>query len=144
MVFFWIKNAGISKIKEVTELKSIFSETAYVCVLKYQISSLQRNSNEFQTGEDFTPKKTKQTPKKPTQIRVKLVPIDSALYFGLGNPILFLKYQGVVPRTAVTLKKLGSNFSEMSFATYSHKTGKCWNQTFLTNNLVGKIGYVEF
>ena len=43
------KNGGISKIKEVLLLKGIFSETIYVCVLTYQISSFYHNSNEFQT-----------------------------------------------------------------------------------------------
>ena len=36
---FLQKIAGISKIKGVLVLKGIFSETTYVCVLKYQISS---------------------------------------------------------------------------------------------------------
>ena len=33
------KNADISKIKRASALKGIFSETTYVCVLMYQISS---------------------------------------------------------------------------------------------------------
>ena len=33
------KNANISKIKEVLVLKGIFSETTYMCILTYQISS---------------------------------------------------------------------------------------------------------
>ena len=45
-------------------LKGILSETKYACVLTYQVSSLQHNSNEFLDG-------VKQTPKKPTLIRVK-------------------------------------------------------------------------
>ena len=32
------KNADMSKITEALALKGIFSETTYVCVLKYQIS----------------------------------------------------------------------------------------------------------
>ena len=36
---FLQKNADISKTKKVSVLKGIFSETAYVCVLAYQISS---------------------------------------------------------------------------------------------------------
>ena len=36
---FLQKNAGISIIKEVLVVKSIFSETTYLCVLTYQISS---------------------------------------------------------------------------------------------------------
>ena len=39
MLFFCKKNTEIRKIKMVLVLKSIFSETAYVCVLTYQISS---------------------------------------------------------------------------------------------------------
>ena len=39
IVFFCKKNANISKIKEVLVLKGIFSETTYVCILTYQISS---------------------------------------------------------------------------------------------------------
>ena len=39
MLIFFQKNADIIKIKGVFVLKSIFSETKYVCVLTYQISS---------------------------------------------------------------------------------------------------------
>ena len=39
MLIFFKESAGISKIKEVLVLKSIFPETAYVCVLTYQLSS---------------------------------------------------------------------------------------------------------
>ena len=46
-VNFLQKNAGVSKIKEVLLLKDTFSETIYVCVLTYQISSFCHNSNEF-------------------------------------------------------------------------------------------------
>ena len=63
--FFSKKNADISKIKEVLVLKGIFSETAYVCILTYQISSFQHRNG----GGKFYPRK-KRTPKKPTQIRV--------------------------------------------------------------------------
>ena len=41
------KNAGISKIKRALILKCIFSDTAYVFVLMYQISCFWRNSNKF-------------------------------------------------------------------------------------------------
>ena len=41
------KNADISKIKRAFVLKDIFSETAYVFVLKFQISSFELNSNKF-------------------------------------------------------------------------------------------------
>ena len=65
----------ISKIKGVLVLKDAFSKTKYVLVLKYQISSFYRNSSEVQTGVNFAPSlpsaTSKQTPKKPTQIRVK-------------------------------------------------------------------------
>ena len=37
--WFFAKNADISKIKRVLVLKDILSETTYVCVLSYQISS---------------------------------------------------------------------------------------------------------
>ena len=42
MLIFCKKNADISKIEKVVVLKSIFSETKYVCVLTYQfqVSSL--------------------------------------------------------------------------------------------------------
>ena len=42
------KDADVSKIKRVLVLKNIFSEIAYLCVLKSQISSLYlwHNSNE--------------------------------------------------------------------------------------------------
>ena len=36
---FLQKNAGVSIIKEVLVVKSIFSGTTYLCVLTYQISS---------------------------------------------------------------------------------------------------------
>ena len=44
---FCIKNYDISKIKEVLVLKTIFYETAYVCILLYQTSSFYHNPNEF-------------------------------------------------------------------------------------------------
>ena len=41
-------HADISKITNLVSLqKCIFSETAYVCVLTYQISSFLHNSNKF-------------------------------------------------------------------------------------------------
>ena len=40
-------NASIRKIKGVLVLKVVFSEATYVCVLTYQVASLQYNSNEF-------------------------------------------------------------------------------------------------
>ena len=49
MQIFYIKNADISKIKQAMELKGIFSETTYVCVLKgcvrYIFASLFSKSN---------------------------------------------------------------------------------------------------
>ena len=39
MLIFLQKNADISKVKEGLELEEIFSETTYVCVLTYKISS---------------------------------------------------------------------------------------------------------
>ena len=46
---FWFcaKNDDISKIKAFLVLKAKLSETAYICVPTYQISSFQHNSNEF-------------------------------------------------------------------------------------------------
>ena len=49
------KNADISKFKGVFVLKDIFSETTYVCVLIFQISSFMHNLNKFWTGGNFTP-----------------------------------------------------------------------------------------
>ena len=43
-------NPDISKTKGVLVLKSIFSDTTYVCVITYQISSFYYNSNKFYTG----------------------------------------------------------------------------------------------
>ena len=69
---FLQKKADISKIQRVLVLKGMFSETIFVWVVTYQISSSQHNSNEFQTGGgSFTPSPSKQTSKKPTQIRAK-------------------------------------------------------------------------
>ena len=65
------KNADISKIKRALVLKSIFSETQYVCVLMCQIWSFWHDSNEFRTGVILQPTTSKRTPKKLTQIKVK-------------------------------------------------------------------------
>ena len=52
-------------------LKGIFSETAYVCVLTYQISSSSITLTSSRRGNP-PPPHSKQTPQyKPTQIRVK-------------------------------------------------------------------------
>ena len=68
---FLQKKADISKIQRALVLKGMISETTFVWVVTYQISSCQRNSNEFQTGGgSFTPSPSKQTSKKPTQIRI--------------------------------------------------------------------------
>ena len=64
------------KIKTALVLKGMFSKATYVCVPKYQISSFQPNSNEFQTGGSNCkplPLTSERTPKTPTQIRVNLV-----------------------------------------------------------------------
>ena len=70
---FLQKHAEICKIKEVLVLKGIFSKTAYVCVLAYQISSLiSIIVTSFKQGVILPPTHTsKRTLKKPTQIRVK-------------------------------------------------------------------------
>ena len=83
MLIYYKKNAGISKVKGALQLKGIFFEATYVSALTYQISSFQHNSNEFQTGEIILSTTTKQTPKKPTQIRVK------RLFFLKNRPIHF-------------------------------------------------------
>ena len=62
MLSFCKNNADISKIKGVVVLKGIFSETAYVCV-----QVLDKGAYNFTPS----PPITKQTPKKPTLIRVK-------------------------------------------------------------------------
>ena len=59
---FYKKNVDISKVNRALVLKGIFSETTYVCVLTYQISSFQHNSNEFQTGEIILPPHLKTNP----------------------------------------------------------------------------------
>ena len=72
MLIFSKKHADISKTKWVLVSKGIFSKTTYVCVLtKFQVSSIILTS--FSQGVVLTslPNTTKQTPKKPTQIRVK-------------------------------------------------------------------------
>ena len=61
MLSFCKSNADISKIKGVVVLKGIFSETAYVCV-----QVLDKGTYNFTPS----PPITKQTPKKPTLIRV--------------------------------------------------------------------------
>ena len=77
--FFFKKNVDIfnmltrCKIKRALVLKGIFSETTYVCVLTYQISSFQHNSKRFQTrGVILPPSTSRQTPKEPTQLRVNV------------------------------------------------------------------------
>ena len=47
MLIFCKENAGITKIKRVLLLKGTFSEYTYVCVPKYQISSLLHNFYKF-------------------------------------------------------------------------------------------------
>ena len=46
LLFFQI-NADINQFQRALVLKSIFSETKYLCVLRYQISSFWHNYNEF-------------------------------------------------------------------------------------------------
>ena len=50
IVFFLQKDTEISKIKRALVMKGTFSETTYVCVLTYQISSFQHISNKLQIG----------------------------------------------------------------------------------------------
>ena len=61
-----------AKLKKALVLKGIFSETTYECALTYQISSF-----EFLTGCVIPPSSrtptSKRTPKKPTQISVKVI-----------------------------------------------------------------------
>ena len=75
MLNFAPKNVDISKIKGALVLKAIFSETIYMCVFTYQIpcSTILLTSFKRVRGSDFVPSPTsKRTPKKPTQIRVKI------------------------------------------------------------------------
>ena len=68
---FLQKNAVISKIKRASV--NIFSETTYVRVLTYQMSSFYHNCNEFYAGAVILsppPFTSKRTPKKPIQIKV--------------------------------------------------------------------------
>ena len=62
--------------RRVLVLKGMSSETTYVCVLTWQISSSSIILTSFRQegggGSNFIPPTLKQTPKKPTQIRVKL------------------------------------------------------------------------
>ena len=61
----------------------------------------------------------------------KLVPIHSELNSTSGSIDQFLSQMWTwSPEEQPNLQKLGSNFSKMSFGTYSRKTGKCWNQNF--------------
>ena len=53
------KNADISKIKRVLVLKGIFSETAYVCVLTYQISKTSKNTSTPQNAPLKSPPRLK-------------------------------------------------------------------------------------
>ena len=55
----------ISKIKKAYVLKGTFSQTKYVCVLTYQISSFLDRGG---VGDNFIPPSSKLTPKKPAQI----------------------------------------------------------------------------
>ena len=72
-LIFGKKNADISKIKRVLEIKAIFSETTYVSVLTCQVSSIIPTSFR-QVGNFTTPPspahKKKELLKKPIQIRV--------------------------------------------------------------------------
>ena len=66
------KNADISQIKDVLALKGIFSETKYVCVLRYQFQVSTIFLTRFRQG-DFTqpPTSSKRKPKKLNQVRIK-------------------------------------------------------------------------
>ena len=55
-------------------LKGIFSETTYLFVLTYRISSFQPNINKCQTGRKFTsphPHNAKRNPEKPNLVRAQ-------------------------------------------------------------------------
>ena len=78
MLTFCKKTADISKMKRVLVLTDKFSETAYVCVLTYQISSFKRNSNKFLTEVSFAPSPQQNKPLK-TPPRLVLNKIDSGL-----------------------------------------------------------------
>ena len=52
-LLFAKKIPDINKNKGVLLLKRIFSETPYVCVLSYQISSFQDNFNKFKQNQSL-------------------------------------------------------------------------------------------
>ena len=65
-----------------------------------------------------------------------MVPINSALNSALGNLTYFFNV-GVVLGKAAKLENPGWNFSETSFATSSHKSGKRFGQNFCLPNRPG-------
>ena len=54
----------------------------------------------------------------------------------------------MILRKAAKLKNPDKTVSEMHLVTYSRKTGKGWNKSFIykkmTNNRLGEKGYVKF
>ena len=71
MLIFCKKNADTGKFKGILTLKGVFYETIYVCVLTYQISSFSIILTSFRQGVIHPA--AKRTPKKPSQIRVKVI-----------------------------------------------------------------------
>ena len=62
------QTADLSKIEGVLVLKSIFSETKYVCVLKYKIRIFRGGAGRGAGGGSFTSPTAKRTPEKPTRL----------------------------------------------------------------------------
>ena len=80
ILIFLKNNAGISKIEMGLVLKGTFSETKYLFVLTFQISSFQHNPNKFKTLNSFNHplshhhhhQRRKTNSQKLTQIRVNI------------------------------------------------------------------------
>ena len=58
------RNMIFRAVNGASVLKGIFSETTYLCLLTYQISSFKHNSNQFQTCANFNPPPQSELPKK--------------------------------------------------------------------------------
>ena len=71
MLIFCKKNADTGRFKGILTLKGVFYETIYVCVLTHQISSFSITLTSFRQGVIHP--SAKRTPKKPSQIRVKVI-----------------------------------------------------------------------
>ena len=81
MLSFCMKNAEISKLKGVMELKGIFSETTDVSVVMTKFQVFSKILASFRLGVilPLYPPDMKRTPKKPTRVRVKLLFVEIKL-----------------------------------------------------------------